>query len=678
MAALTSTSAMPFKETMDEATRLENIVGDPKKPYESMYKARDVMKLLKASFEPTTNPQHVILTAVVNFRMGRNFLDTEESGDGEKHLEMALRVLLPPLWVDQLEQARTLLSDDATKDSTEATAILTPLDFDVTHTPTHEYMPETIDCLNQSGILWTRRGEVKRALLLLEMSHRLYRMVRKQLEQNESKEANSDIFDVLNNLNMHTLFFLAQVHGALGHQVESAACCHQTLYMQHASKSYDPVEWSKNAHGLSEHYMMMGEVERAERCLKAAQQVCCEAEVPPKGSTPDEIFGHPTLKVQAEIHRAWGKLLSATLEGAAEEYVERKQRAEDAAAEAAEAAEAGVEGAAEATVATGATGATGATVAHAASVTNVTGIADPTDTTNIELETEPETDPKGGLIVLKGTYAWKGRICPEIETVTTFEQARDLFRRSRLEYTKALQFYVLDGYVTDHITIQQEISKLYHSLACFETSMKRIAAMEKRRIQLLQPIAEDINNEHYVLKTKELWYECAQAAQEVHETYYNSIEATFQLNEFPNPKDMKKSDEAIFMSINFYEKFLKMMYNKEGKHPDHIDKDNLPSVMSAHFATARLYGHGVGGGTGNTTMRVEMLKKALEKHKWLVNFAENNIPDALKAMEEEAALEGMDPKQVQKKGLFQLELNVCRQMIELLPQRITQIHNGLA
>ena len=133
-----------------------------------------------------SNNVQKIQVAVVNFRIGRNHLDTEESGDAEKHLDMALQVLLPSMWVDQLEQCRKLLSDDTTKDSKEAHAILTPLDVDVTRAPTHEYIPETIDALNQSGILWTRRGELQRALLLLEMSHRLFRMVVAQLEKNDT------------------------------------------------------------------------------------------------------------------------------------------------------------------------------------------------------------------------------------------------------------------------------------------------------------------------------------------------------------------------------------------------------------------------------------------------------------------------------------------------------------
>ena len=653
-----SAATMPWQDTMDEVNRLEAVVADPKKPFESMYKARDVLKILKNSLavDQDTKPENKIRTGVLNFRIGRNHLDTEETGDAEKHLALALTVLLPPLWVDQLEKARVLLNNDDTKDSKEADIILTPLDFDITHAPTGDYLPETIDCLNHSGILWTRRGEVKRALLLLEMSHRLYKMVVVQLEKNETTEKNSpDVYKILNSLNMHTLFYLAQVHGALGNSVASAACCHQTLYMQYVSDTYDPVEWSKNALGLSEHYMLTDDVERAERCLKAAQQVASMAPHPAQDASEDELFGHPTLKIKADIHRAWGKLLSATLEIAAEEFVERTQQ-QGVVAGVAEVQE--------------------HLDCDAANKEEKGGEGDEGEEEKEEKEKEGELH--GGLIFLKGQYAWKGRTCPEIKDIQTFEQARILFLRCRAEFSKALEFYILDGHVTDHITIQQEISKLFHHIAAFEKEVKRIAAMEKRRIQLLQPIANDINNEHYVLKTKELWYECAQAAQEIHEAYYMNVEAAFQTGGFPLPKEMKKSDEGIFMAVTFYEKFLHTMYSNEGKHKDIIDKDNLPSVLSAHFAMARLYGHGFGGATGNTTMRVEMLKKALEKHRWLVEFAERNIPDALVEMEQAAYVEGQDHKKIKEDGLFELELKVCKEMIELLPQRIDQIHRGLA
>ena len=162
----------------------------------------------------------------------------------------------------------------------------------------------------------------------------------------------------MEDLNMHTLFFLAQVHAALGNNDESAKCCHRTLQMQHKTGQYDPVEWGRNALSLAEHYMLSGEVESAEHCLKAAMQISTEAPDPLEElearrkeasaeatvtavaavstgesnaeqqaaaanellnqegrgelTEADKEYPGPLAQGQGDIHRTWGKLLSAT------------------------------------------------------------------------------------------------------------------------------------------------------------------------------------------------------------------------------------------------------------------------------------------------------------------------------------------------------------------------------
>lgn len=49
------------------------------------------------------------------------------------------------------------------------------------------------------------------------------------------------------------------------------------------------------------------------------------------------------------------------------------------------------------------------------------------------------------------------------------------------------------GYVTDHMTLLQSQSKLYHYLSAFEKDMKRLIAMQSRRIELLQPVISMIS-----------------------------------------------------------------------------------------------------------------------------------------------------------------------------------------
>ena len=44
------------------------------------------------------------------------------------------------------------------------------------------------------------------------------------------------------------------------------------------------------------------------------------------------------------------------------------------------------------------------------------------------------------------------------------------------------------GFVTDHVHLLQDHSRLYHYLATFESDLKRRVAMETRRIELLSPL----------------------------------------------------------------------------------------------------------------------------------------------------------------------------------------------
>ena len=59
-------------------------------------------------------------------------------------------------------------------------------------------------------------------------------------------------------------------------------------------------------------------------------------------------------------------------------------------------------------------------------------------------------------------------VWPKITTMRGMDDAKTLFRLSNTQYKKALEYYVLDGYVSEHVQIQQGISMLYKHLAKIE------------------------------------------------------------------------------------------------------------------------------------------------------------------------------------------------------------------
>lgn len=91
-------------------------------------------------------------------------------------------------------------------------------------------------------------------------------------------------------------------------------------------------------------------------------------------------------------------------------------------------------------------------------------------------------------------------IWPKIEDVRDIEQAKLLFRLSNTQFKKALEYYKLDGFVTEHIGIVRTISQLYKYLAFFETDSNRIFAMLDRRASLLEPIVQQISPKVYIVQ----------------------------------------------------------------------------------------------------------------------------------------------------------------------------------
>jgi hypothetical protein len=85
----------------------------------------------------------------------------------------------------------------------------------------------------------------------------------------------------------------------------------------------------------------------------------------------------------------------------------------------------------------------------------------------------------------------------EIKDFKDIEDAKSLFRLSNTQFKRALDYFVLDGYVTEHVQMKQDLSKLYKHLSQMEQNKDRFIAMQERRKELLEPIMSQINPKAY-------------------------------------------------------------------------------------------------------------------------------------------------------------------------------------
>eukprot|EP01022_Parablepharisma_sp_SALTPOND_P009924 TRINITY_DN140_c1_g2_i1.p2 TRINITY_DN140_c1_g2~~TRINITY_DN140_c1_g2_i1.p2 ORF type:complete len:622 (+),score=95.33 TRINITY_DN140_c1_g2_i1:5709-7574(+) len=105
---------------------------------------------------------------------------------------------------------------------------------------------------------------------------------------------------------------------------------------------------------------------------------------------------------------------------------------------------------------------------------------------------------------------------PKIEDIKDLEKAKEFFRLANTQYKKAMEFFVLDGYVTQHIGLRKSISDLYHTLSFVEPDPVRLMAMLDRRRDILEPVAHDINTKAYCAQMQEVWYELINIYGEMH------------------------------------------------------------------------------------------------------------------------------------------------------------------
>ena len=66
---------------------------------------------------------------------------------------------------------------------------------------------------------------------------------------------------------------------------------------------------------------------------------------------------------------------------------------------------------------------------------------------------------------------------PHVALPVELEGCKSLFRQANTQFKKALEVFVLDGYVTQHIEVLFSQSRLYRSLALLEKSAERKASM---------------------------------------------------------------------------------------------------------------------------------------------------------------------------------------------------------
>ncbi|KAM7406252.1 hypothetical protein PAMP_000640 [Pampus punctatissimus] len=628
---MSSLSSDEWKAICDKFTNAQHLTDvesrkDPENdPFRSKYKARELLREIYCSLKnfeagdgeedsgeqrPTEEPvdgqrgdlfgqgisgdSPVGLRAAklgaVEYYLGVNHVDTEELSAGQEHLMNCIKLL---------ERYRV---------SSENVSLF-------------------IHVRNQLGILWAGRDETETAQGFLETAEAIYQQYMKEdgspptdmteyfTTEDKTHQERTKRFELAYT---HTMYYLAQVYKNLGQTERAAAYCHSTLQRQLQLNQYSPMEWALNAATLSQYYITKGRYMEGRHCLSAATIISGLAGEVPSEAAAQESETESERREQlrqkrAEIARCWIKYCLNLLQDA-------KKLLED----------------------------------------NIGELdTDRQEELKRARRLEEEEEEKGRKsALLFGSEDTFDLIASLEEKVSSlfpldFTEARAVFLVGQNYVTQAKEYFQMDGYVTDHIEILQDHSSLFRALAFFEEDLERRCKMHKRRVDMLEPICNDLNAQYYLMIRRQLMFELAETYSEMMDQKLTLANRQADSQSLDN-HSIKKFNHLCSASAKYFQMFLDSLRSPEGKLPEHLEEEVVRPALVARFRVARLYSKLI---CSLPSAQLENLNKALENYKYVVQYCESH-PEAAATVE--------------------TELELSKEMIGLLPLKINRLKARMA
>ncbi|XP_063333255.1 KIF-binding protein [Pelmatolapia mariae] len=528
----------------------------------------------------------------VEYYLGVNHVDTEELSAGQEHLMNCMKLL---------ERCRV---------SSPNVSLF-------------------IHVRNQLGILWAGRDETETAQGFLETAESIYQRYMKEdgsppTDMTEYFAAEENLLTHQERIKRfelaytHTMYYLAQVYKNLGQTERAATYCHTTLQRQLQLNQFTPMEWALNAATLSQYYITKGRYMEGRHCLSAATVISDLAgEVPSEAAAQEneaesERREHLRQK-RAEIARCWIKYCLNLLQDA-------KKQLED----------------------------------------NIGELdTDRQEELKRARRREEEEEEKGRKsALLFGSEDTFDSIASIEEKVMClfpldFTEARSVFLVGQNHVTQAKDYFQMDGYVTDHIEILQDHSALFRSLAFFEEDLERRCKMHKRRVDMLEPICNDLNAQYYLMIRRQLMFELAETYNEMMDLKLALANRQADTQSLDN-HTIKKFNHLCSASAKYFQMFLDSLCSPEGKFPERLEEEVLRPALVARFRVARLHSRLI---STSPTVQLDNLNKSLENYKYVVQYCEAN-PEAGAAVE--------------------TELELSKEMVGLLPLKINRLKARMA
>lgn len=581
----------------------EKSKGDPEtNPYKSKYEARKIIKDILADAEEQINVVDLDEIAIED--------DGQDKNDEEYQVSrpVSARILLAAM---EYELAVNFVETEevATGEEHFESSLNYLREGNQLH-PLQVSLMIAIKC--QVGIVWSNRSDHQKSLSYFQEAEMLFDqykestgiapMFYKDILLADNKRTAATVKDresEFENQHTLTLYYIAQSFNNLGEREESGKYCHITLVRQMETGQYEPMDWALNCATLGQYYITKDMYNFARYCLACASKIGEEAieKFNPEDFDEGERqrAEEKVKKMDADIARCWAKYCLNLL------ISSHQKNIQDALQESSNDGNGSQDGAVN------------------------------------------DNDLKH--LRFKGIEVTSLEEQVSDKLSKTYDDAKALFLCGQKWLQKSKDFYVFDGYVSDFIEINQDLSQLYKYLAFFDDSFERRCKMHKRRIDLLSAPLVELNPKHFLQI-------CRQLTFEIGETYSDMADLKKAIMEQDsarvNAEGIKKYNKLLLQGVQHYQGFIDS-YKHMNKHPEKYEDDAVRGVLLAYFYMARLHSKYL---TPDRSTKGEHMMKEKEIYDIVLNYCDSH-PDMPKVFEE--------------------ELSIIREMVALFPAKINQV-----
>nr|CAH7723830.1 unnamed protein product [Callosobruchus chinensis] len=548
------------KKLLDEDSKL-----DPQdEPYLSKYSARQILIGMKASVENLLRQHasteesdgfYIKLTAmlgVIYLYLGTIAIDTEEISTGEKHLEKCKEII--------------------SKYETKAEVTLT-----------------TLNMYNQFGIIWSQR-EPEVSKVHLEKAEQLYKTVKDQsitpIDIKDLFQANIEEYNVavalrnLEKVHTLTLYYLAQIYGALKQPLKSAVYCHRTLQRQLEMEDYDCIDWALNAATLSQFFMEKNGFKQARHHLAASLYILQQYEDELQNSVAeDEVYlaKQETFKHRkADVARCWAKYGLNLLAKSKERLLNHTDDIEK----------------------------------NCSTVTDLTQMELPTDSTLSKDDLQKlEFD---ALEIVTYELQISDRFA------LTLEDAKMIFLNAQNWIAVAQEYYTLETLASDYIETVLDHTQLYLSLLFFDDNPGNQAKYHKRRADLLEDVLGKVSTQYYLQYCRQMWFELGRTYSDMLDIKSEKLR---EIKGRPPSAAILKINQLVDKSIKNFNSFIDSYKEKITDVTNQLPQDIERPILQAYFHLAALYGRYI---VLDKDLQLQHTEASLKNHRFVAEYCEKH------------------------------------------------------